>query len=466
MNNNDKKAIKAGTWYTVGNIISKGMNFLTVPIFTRFLTQDEFGLYNNFISWMTIFAVIATLNLSATLYSARYDYEKDYDSYKISIISLSFLTTFISMLVVLAINHYKGDLFQLNATYIILMFIGIAFNLVIDVFQIVQRIEYNYNKVLIVSITLITINIIISILLIRILKNNLFGRILGTQFSVIVVGLILLIDFLSKNKRIQWKYWKYSIKICIPFIPHLLSLNLLNSMDRVMITNYCGTSFTALYSVAYSCGIAIRVFTSAFNGAFDPWMCQNIHNHTYDRVRSASKKFIGIISLIIIGMMLLSPELLLVMGGASYLEAKYVMIPVILGCFCQFIYTFYVNVEQFMKETVLMAVATIIAAIFNYGTNWYFIPRYGYIAAAYTTLVSYGLLMVIHYFLIRKINLNLLFDNKFIVICFLISVLLGIGISYTYENTPLRLGIVIVYSILIIFVLFRNKNVIINIFNK
>lgn len=195
-------------------------------------------------------------------------------------------------------------------------------------------------------------------------------------------------------------------------------------------------------------------------------MCQNIHNHTYDRVRSASKKFIGIISLIIIGMMLLSPELLLVMGGASYLEAKYVMIPVILGCFCQFIYTFYVNVEQFMKETVLMAVATIIAAIFNYGTNWYFIPRYGYIAAAYTTLVSYGLLMVIHYFLIRKIKLNLLFDNKFIVICFLISVLLGIGISYTYENTPLRLGIVIVYSILIIFVLFRNKNVIINIFNK
>ncbi len=167
MNNNDKKAIKAGTWYTVGNIISKGMNFLTVPIFTRFLTQDEFGLYNNFISWMTIFAVIATLNLSATLYSARYDYEKDYDSYKISIISLSFLTTFISMLVVLAINHYKGDLFQLNATYIILMFIGIAFNLVIDVFQIVQRIEYNYNKVLIVSITLITINIIISILLIE-----------------------------------------------------------------------------------------------------------------------------------------------------------------------------------------------------------------------------------------------------------------------------------------------------------
>ena len=105
MNNNDKKAIKAGTWYTVGNIISKGMNFLTVPIFTRFLTQDEFGLYNNFISWMTIFAVIATLNLSATLYSARYDYEKDYDSYKISIISLSFLTTFISMRVVLAINH-------------------------------------------------------------------------------------------------------------------------------------------------------------------------------------------------------------------------------------------------------------------------------------------------------------------------------------------------------------------------
>lgn len=466
MNNNDKKAIKAGTWYTVGNIISKGMNFLTVPIFTRFLTQDEFGLYNNFISWMTIFAVIATLNLSATLYSARYDYEKDYDSYKISIISLSFLTTCISMLAVLAINYYKADLLQLDAVYIMMMFVGIAFNFVIDVFQIVQRIEYNYKRVLTVSITLIITNVVASILLIIVLEDNLFGRILGAQFSVIVIGFILLIGFLVKSKKIQLRYWSYAIKVCIPFIPHLLSLNLLNSMDRVMITNYCGTSFTALYSVAYSCGIAIRVFTSAFNGAFDPWMCQNIHSHTYDLVRNASRKFIGIIFFIIIGIMLFSPELLLVMGGSSYVEAKHVMIPVILGCFCQFIYTFYVNVEQFMKKTVLMAVATVIAAVFNYGTNWYFIPRYGYIAAAYTTLASYGLLAIIHYFLVRRIELNLLFDNKFIATCFSVSVLLGIGISYTYENTPFRLGVVAVYLILAAIVFFRNKNIIISGFKK
>lgn len=462
MNSLDKKAVKAGAWYTVGNIISKGMNFLTVPIFSRILTKPEFGAYNNFISWMAIFSVISTLNVSATLYSARYDFEERLDDYKTSIIVLSAVASIITMLMIFVINGMNPGLFRLDTPYILLMFIGIVFSLVVDLYQIDQRMRYNYRSVLIVSVSMIASNIALSIALIAALEDNLLGRIAGAQLSVVIIGLVLLIRFLKQSNRVTTTYWNYALRICIPFIPHLLSMNLLNSMDRVMITNFCGETYTALYSVAYSCGIAIRVITSAFNGAFDPWMCQNIHDKTFSRVKKASRKFVALIAFLIVGIMLLSPEVLHLMGGKSYIDAKYVMIPVALGCFCQFLYTFYVNVEQFKKKTVLMAIATVIAAVFNYVSNYYLIPQFGYSAAAYTTLASYGLLMVMHYYLVKRIGLNILFDNSFFMICFVGLSIIGVGIGFLYQYGTIRLVAIIVYTILLSAYLWRNRYIIEN----
>ena len=53
--------------------------------------------------------------------------------------------------------------------------------------------------------------------------------------------------------------------------------------------------------------------------------------------------------------------------------------------------------EIFYKKTALIAVNSCIAAVVNIGLNYYFIGRYGYIAAAYTTLAGYFILMGLHY---------------------------------------------------------------------
>ena len=41
-----KSAVKAGLWYTIGNIALKGCAFLTLPVFTRLLSTSDFGVYN------------------------------------------------------------------------------------------------------------------------------------------------------------------------------------------------------------------------------------------------------------------------------------------------------------------------------------------------------------------------------------------------------------------------------------
>ena len=57
------------------------MVLITTPVFTRLLTKDEFGYYSNYVSWLNIFQVIATLNVQATLVSAKYDYKRNFNEY-------------------------------------------------------------------------------------------------------------------------------------------------------------------------------------------------------------------------------------------------------------------------------------------------------------------------------------------------------------------------------------------------
>ena len=44
----NSKAVKAGIGYTIGNYLIKGLSFLTIPIFTRLLSTEDYGIVNIF----------------------------------------------------------------------------------------------------------------------------------------------------------------------------------------------------------------------------------------------------------------------------------------------------------------------------------------------------------------------------------------------------------------------------------
>ena len=85
-------------------------------------------------------------------------------------------------------------------------------------------------------------------------------------------------------------------------------------------------------------------------------------------------------------------------------EGRYIIPPIVLANLVTFIYTFYVDVEHFHKKTLLIAFNTTIAAVCNIVLNFIFIPAFGYAAAAYTTVVSYGLSLIMHYIAARKLE--------------------------------------------------------------
>jgi len=348
--NKNKVALKSGMWYTVANFLTKSIGIITTPIFTRLLTKAEYGQFNNFTSWTAIFSIIVTLNLGSTFISARYDFKDRFDEYILSMFSLSSLSALVWIALLNIFSNVSAELLGLSRLYINCMMAYLLFLPAVDLFQTRERYYFKYKSSVAISILTVVGTSLVSVLLVVSLKNRLNGMVFGYVFPTVLIGVVISSHLMYVGKRIDTRYWGYALKFCLPFIPHLLSLTLLNSMDRVMITKICGAEDTALYSLAYSCGHIISILLTSLNSAYAPWLGEKLVNKEEKEVYDFSKVYVSAFMVLATGIMLIAPEILLILGGKKYMDAIYVMPPVAMGCVCQFVYTMYVNVEQFKRR--------------------------------------------------------------------------------------------------------------------
>ena len=128
------------------------------------------------------------------------------------------------------------------------------------------------------------------------------------------------------------------------------------------------------------------------------------------------------------------------------MEAQFVIAPVAMGCVCQFLYTLFVNVEQYEKKTVGMAFASVAAAVLNFFLNAVFIPKFGYIAAAYTTLAGYLFLLAVHMLLVKRMGFGKAFSYGYVAGTVAVMMAVTLLVNYLYTNIMVR---IIVFGVLI-----------------
>lgn len=455
---NNKKALKSGVWYTVSNFLLKGMSLITTPIFTRLLTKKNYGLYNNFISWLSISTIIVTLCSEATLIRAKYDYSNKLNHYIKSMLAMTLLSASVWLLLINIFNEVFTDLFSMNVVYIDIMIVYIVFQHGVNFWQLRERFAFRYKMSTVISLATTIATTVISLILVVMMEDELAGRIIGNVSVTILIGFILYVYFFTDSKGIDCKSWPYALKASLPYMPHVLALTVLSSTDRIMITRLCSSVYTALYSLSCNVGNIISLLATSINTAYGPWLGERLHNKEYQEIRKFSYVYMLLPVYIGLGVMLISPEILLIMGGWSYLDAKYVMPPVTAGCILQFIYTMYVNVEQFERKTVGMAIGSVLAALMNYTLNLIFIPIYGYQVAAYTTLAGYAFLLFVHIYLVHRMGMGKIYDIRLTLLVAVSIIGITIGVNFLYQNDLLRFIGVAIYALVTFILVYRCRD--------
>lgn len=453
--NNDVKALKSGIWYTAASFLTKSIGLITTPIFTRMLSHAEFGLYSNYQSWLSILSLVVTLNLGSTFISARYDYEDRFDEYILSTLALGTFSVLLWTVVLNIAYPFIASVLGVERIYLNCMMLYLLMSSAVSMYQTRERYYFEYKKTVLISVIISVGTSVVSVILVLLMDNRLAGRIYGSALPTILTGLVLYNIIVLKGKKITLTDWVYAIPICLPFIPHLLSMTILGSVDRIMITNICGEEDNALYSVAYTCGSLITILITSMNTAYAPWLGEKLHQDKYNEVRSFSIKYITAFVYLMLGAMLLTPEMLMLLGGKSYMAAKTVMPPVTCGVACQFLYTMFVNVEQFKKKTLGMAIGSMSAALLNYILNAIFIPRFGYTAAAYTTLFSYLWLLCVHMFLVYRIGYHHVYDYRFVTTIVGLLLIVTLGVNLLYRSSEMRYVFVVCYIFLSLLVIYK-----------
>ena len=224
----------------------------------------------------------------------------------------------------------------------------------------------------------------------------------------------------------------------MPLIPHYLSSLLLASSDKVMIQKMVGDQSVGLYSVAYSyAGLGLIVFT-ALNNAYSPFAMNAIRDGDY-RPLAKKTNWLILLSVLTAGIMILvAPEALYLLGGSVYLESLPIIPALVLGVFLSSFYYIFSNVEFVYEKTKLVFLITLLGSALNIGLNWALIPIFGYTVAAYTTIIGYVVITVLHYIVSWRIVGKSIYDIGKISLIVLILVFICTIASPLYGTVVLR----------------------------
>ena len=75
------KLLSSSLAYTIGNLLIQGISFITLPIYTRVMTQEDFGNYNLYSSWVGIFSIFIGLQITGSFSIAKIKYENRFKEY-------------------------------------------------------------------------------------------------------------------------------------------------------------------------------------------------------------------------------------------------------------------------------------------------------------------------------------------------------------------------------------------------
>lgn len=447
-----KKFTEAGLLYFIATLFNKGIGFVTVPIFSRILSTSDYGTITTFNSWVSMASVVMSLALYMSIRASFIDFsEKERPKFLSVVITFTCMIFVISMIIgALAIIMIPNNVNIALVFLCLVQSFGLA--LVNDYsYYLMMRYEYKARTALMVLPGLISVIISIIVILFVIDDHLYLGRIVPTTIVHAIVAVIVLIAVFSKAKpQLNFKYLKYGLIISLPLVLHSIALQILSQSDRVMITSLRNAAETGIYSLVYNLGMISTVITSSLDGIWIPWFTEKLKNRKIKEINTLVMDYVHLMTYAMVGLILVSVEVLKIFADHRYWVGVNIIPPIVLANYIIFMYTLYVNIEHFHKKTPYITVNTLIAAAINLGLNFIFIPKYGYVAAAYTTLVAYIIAFILHARYAKKIEPELYPLKMFISPLFQILVFTGIYYA-TLDLWIIRWGILVLYLVAILF---------------
>jgi len=448
-----KSLVKNSKNYLISELFNKGLIFLTIPIFTRLLTPSEYGLISVFTSLIGIFTVFVGMNFHGAINRRYFEESNEFKEFLGTNILFLVLVNLIILVLAFLFRVKLEEIFGIDKNLFYMALVISSFNFFIQIKYLYLQAEQRSKSYLLLSVIQNFSLILVSLLWMFMLKENKYlGRVYSQLLITSLISVYIIFNLIKSSKfKLKKEHIKYSLLYGIPLIPHALSGIILAQFDRIMLNKIIGGLDVGLYSFAYNVGMIMNVVVMSLNKAWVPVFFKGLKEQKYDKIEKLSELNIKLIIFFSLFLIFFNREIIKIMANENYYGALKIVPIIIVSFVAVFLYTLYANYAFFRKKTGLISLFTIIAGLLNITLNYIYIPKYGYNAAAWTTLISYIALFVFHY-LNTKVILKEKTMSFSIILKNLLYLLIGIMTYFLIEVSNLRFGELL--KILVLFMIF------------
>lgn len=455
--------IKDTLIFSLGSFGSKLILFFMVPLYTNYLTTEEYGTAD------LVFTVAQFLTpiMSVVIHDAiiRYGLSKDFK--RENVLRVGYYIIGVDIMVAIVLSPVIGLYKPLTQWKWYLS--------VYAVISIVDSIQFNYLKACgknrlyaVLSILKTACMASLNVLLLAIKHIGVRGYLLANILALLLTNLLVFVlgkyaNELKKSKH-DSKLLKEMLWYSTPLILNNISWWVIQSSDKVMIEYMLGAAMLGLYTVAAKIPALINVFISIFSQA---WGISSITEYEESNdsafYSTVQRSYLFVVCAACIVYVSVIKIFMYFYVGADFRDAwRYVPLLLVSAVFSS-ISSFYGSLYGALKKTVNNMLSTVFSAVVNIIINFMLIPVVGIWGAVIGTVAAYFFIAIYRIFDVRR-YLHIEIDwfnyisNCFIV--FLQATLVSLDL-YTYAVSFIALIVFLINNLKYLKQLnhsFRRKN--------
>lgn len=374
---------------SIGTFLTKGISFIMVPLFSRWLTISDYGTFDLLCTYVSL--LVPMIGLASNEAIFRFSIEKEKASEKaVYVTNGLFIFAFNSLIafIAVAICYFVFD-WKL-AFYFYLLLLGEVYNIYLRGFLrgIKQLGIFAKGNVIITAC-----NAVAATVFIKVFNLGLEGMILGNAIGYIV-GDIIIVAISGYVKYFNVKLFslaeiKHMIKYSYALIPNSLAWWVINVSDRTIIKVLLGTAANGIYAVAYKipniCSSVFSTFGVSWQQAATEMLDANERNAYYNKVYN---KMLVILLSINCGVLSVNAWLFRYIFDLKYIDSHLYAPILVTGTLFSSIALFYGGIQISFKMPKENGITTVIGAVVNIAVHLACIKFIGLYAACVSTLLS------------------------------------------------------------------------------
>ncbi len=384
--------------YAIGEVVRRGLAFLMLPVYTRYLDTAEYGVLELLNALSSILFACLLLGLPSALnkvYHRDCPRERDRASLLATTLALEAPVLLIAGTLIAAFAEPIGTGVIGEAGRGLLVRLVVATAVVQSLMAIVlASFRARERAVAFVVLNLcqfipaMALNIAFVVWLKMGVRGVLWGNFLS---SLLALAIGLAVAFRSSEPRLNRQLVQPLLHFGLLLVPVLLATWAIDMSDRYVLRIYRSLEEVAVYGVGYKIGMVLQMaivwpFQLAWPAVSFSISHRDDHKPSYARVLT----YLSII--LVFGWLAVSlgaRAALTPLVGEAYSGAYLLVAPIALGYLFNGIHFCLSPGIHITGKTRQLTILSIFAAVLNLGLNFLVVPRYGAMGAAWTTMVTF-----------------------------------------------------------------------------